>query len=136
VQPAKLTGPPKPTDPGSSKDVTRAGEHAVSVHFAVWQARAGLSVAKLLRRDPAHRQHVIAGLVGNPEPLVAICSYCQRLRDGKGIWGAVPEWVMRTLRRWPQITLTHGICTECAAIHFPQPSAPAASKRSDGPPRH
>ncbi len=47
--------------------------------------------------------------------LLPICSYCKDIRDDKGYWNRVEEYVgERTSAEF-----SHGLCPKCAKIHFP-----------------
>jgi PAS domain-containing protein len=41
------------------------------------------------------------------EPLLAVCAYCQRVRDEAGAWTGISEYLERRTR------VTHGICADC-----------------------
>jgi PleD family two-component response regulator len=47
--------------------------------------------------------------------LIPICSYCHKIRDDKGYWAEVEEY----LRRNSEARLSHGICPDCIQKHFP-----------------
>ncbi|MDB6094398.1 MAG: hypothetical protein JWM32_1960 [Verrucomicrobia bacterium] len=47
--------------------------------------------------------------------LIPICSYCKDIRDDKGFWSRVEEYVgTRT-----GSDFSHGLCPKCAKVHFP-----------------
>lgn len=47
--------------------------------------------------------------------MLPICSYCHKVRDDKGYWEQIEEYIMEH----SQAELSHGICPECAKKHFP-----------------
>lgn len=47
--------------------------------------------------------------------LLPICSYCKRIRDDQGYWRDVAEYI----QQHSDAHMSHGICAECAAQHFP-----------------
>lgn len=48
--------------------------------------------------------------------LLPICSYCKGIRDDKGYWQRVEQFV----RDHTEAEFTHGICPDCAKKHFPE----------------
>jgi len=55
------------------------------------------------------------------EGLLPICSYCHKIRDdvgkesGEGHWEKIDHYINKKTDQ----KFTHGICPECAEIHFP-----------------
>lgn len=47
--------------------------------------------------------------------LLPICSYCKKIRDDKGYWNQIEDY----LSRHTSTQFSHGICEECAQEHFP-----------------
>lgn len=47
--------------------------------------------------------------------LLPLCSYCKRVRDDKGYYHQIEEYV----REHSDADFSHGICRECAEKHFP-----------------
>jgi hypothetical protein len=61
------------------------------------------------------------------EGILPTCAYCKRIRDDDGDWHQFELYI----RERSQAEFSHGICPECADIHFgkvpslsPKPSAP------------
>ena len=49
------------------------------------------------------------------EGILPMCAYCRRIRDEKGSYSGIEEYVSdRTSARF-----SHGVCPECAQKHFP-----------------
>lgn len=48
--------------------------------------------------------------------IVPICSYCKQIRDDKGYWNQVEEYVSRHT----EAEFSHSICPECIKKHFPE----------------
>jgi hypothetical protein len=48
--------------------------------------------------------------------IVPICSYCKQIRDDKGYWNKVEEYVARHT----EAKFSHSICPACMAEHFPR----------------
>ena len=48
--------------------------------------------------------------------LLRVCSWCQRIRDDRGGWRELSVYVAERT----EASLTHGICPDCAAKHFPE----------------
>lgn len=44
------------------------------------------------------------------EGLIPICAHCKKIRDDKGFWNQVEEYIIRRT----DATFTHGICPDCA----------------------
>jgi hypothetical protein len=47
--------------------------------------------------------------------LLPICDYCKNVRDDKGFWHQVEEYVSRH----SQVEFTHGICPACTKKFYP-----------------
>lgn len=56
------------------------------------------------------------------EGLLPICSYCYQIRDEKGAWAPVEEYIEKRTGA----EFTHGICPACLETNFPLPKAKAA----------
>jgi GAF domain-containing protein len=48
------------------------------------------------------------------EPLVPVCSYCERVRDDEDYWTGVHEYLHSELG----VEASHGVCPDCAEEHF------------------
>ena len=68
----------------------------------------------------AEREKLIAELqttldeVKTLSGLLPICAWCKKIRDEKGYWTHVEEYVMNHT----EATFSHSICKECAEQHF------------------
>jgi GAF domain-containing protein len=67
-----------------------------------------------LSRDLAHAVREVKNLTG----LVPICSYCKDVRDDKGYWKKVEEYVTQQTGA----DFSHGLCPKCAKVHFSDPA--------------
>jgi PAS domain S-box-containing protein len=47
--------------------------------------------------------------------LLPICAYCKKIRDDKGYWDQLDKFISKNTN----VTFSHGICSDCAATHFP-----------------
>jgi predicted nucleic-acid-binding Zn-ribbon protein len=45
-----------------------------------------------------------------------ICAICKNIRDDKGYWNRVEEYISKYL----DVEFSHGICPECAQKHYPE----------------
>lgn len=53
--------------------------------------------------------------LGNTTPeIILVCSFCERRRDDSGAWQPVDRY----LEKYPYAFLSHGICPECAKLHY------------------
>ncbi len=48
--------------------------------------------------------------------ILPICSFCKKIRDDKGYWGQVEEYVAQHT----DADFSHSICPECMAKHYPE----------------
>jgi hypothetical protein len=48
--------------------------------------------------------------------IVPICSYCKQIRDDKGYWNQVEEYVSKHT----EAEFSHGICPDCMGKHYPE----------------
>ena len=49
------------------------------------------------------------------EGLLPICSYCKKIRDEKGYWQQIEQYI----HEHSDAQFSHGICKECAKKHYP-----------------
>lgn len=47
--------------------------------------------------------------------ILPICSHCKKIRDDKGLWKQVEEYI----RSHSEANFSHGICPDCARRHYP-----------------
>ncbi len=47
--------------------------------------------------------------------LLPICSHCKKIRDDKGYWNQIEEYI----QKHSEAQFSHGICKECAKKHYP-----------------
>ncbi len=47
--------------------------------------------------------------------IIPICSHCKSIRNDKGYWQEIEEFV----RKHPDAHFSHGLCPECAKKHYP-----------------
>lgn len=59
-------------------------------------------------------QEALAG-VRRLKGLLPICMYCHKIRDDKGYWNRVEEYI----RAHSEAEFSHGLCPECLEQHFP-----------------
>ncbi|MGF1536200.1 MAG: GAF domain-containing protein [Elainellaceae cyanobacterium] len=52
------------------------------------------------------------------EGLIPICSYCKGIRNDRGYWSTVEEFI----KQHSDVGFTHGICNRCMHRHFPEVS--------------
>jgi DNA-binding NtrC family response regulator len=48
--------------------------------------------------------------------MLPICAICKNIRDDKGYWNRVEEYISKYL----DVEFSHGICPECAQKHYPE----------------
>ena len=48
--------------------------------------------------------------------MLPICAICKNIRDDKGYWNSVEEYISKYL----DVEFSHGICPECAQEHYPE----------------
>lgn len=48
--------------------------------------------------------------------IIPICSFCKKIRNDKGYWDQVEEYI----RKHSQAEFSHGICPECMRTHYPE----------------
>ena len=48
--------------------------------------------------------------------LIPICSHCKKVRDDKGYWHQVEEYI----RDHSEAEFSHGLCPECAKELYPE----------------
>ncbi|WP_036481750.1 GAF domain-containing protein [Myxosarcina sp. GI1] len=48
--------------------------------------------------------------------LVPICSYCKGIRNDRGYWSTVEQFI----EKYSDVEFTHGVCDSCMQIYFPE----------------
>jgi hypothetical protein len=48
--------------------------------------------------------------------MLPICLFCKKVRDDKGYWERVDIYI----QKYFDADISHGICPECAQIHYPE----------------
>lgn len=51
--------------------------------------------------------------------LLPICSWCKSIRDDQGYWSRIETYIVNH----SDVTLTHGLCPDCALKYFPNRDA-------------
>jgi hypothetical protein len=59
--------------------------------------------------------------------VLPICSYCKSIRDEKGAWKKIEEY----LYEHSEARFTHGICPRCMEVFHPDKSATKKSSKGD-----
>lgn len=49
------------------------------------------------------------------QDIIPICSYCKKVRDDKGFWEQVGDYI----NKHSNVSVSHGICPDCVKKHFP-----------------
>lgn len=98
--------------------------HTVLAFGIVWVL--GLSglvyAARRLRHEESQKEEVIAELKSALERvrvlsgLVPICASCKKIRDDKGFWNKMEEYI----QTHSDARFSHGICPECVARLYPE----------------
>jgi GAF domain-containing protein len=97
----------------------------------VMQALARQVVTLLeLRRRTLRLLDGVGSLCGD-QPILPICSYCRKVRDGDGDWQFLDQY----LSRHSKLGFSHGICDHCMNDHFPD-VVDAWSQENLGPKPH
>jgi len=47
--------------------------------------------------------------------ILPICSHCKKIRDDRGYWNQLESYI----QSHSEADFSHGICEECARIHYP-----------------
>ncbi|HEU4953929.1 MAG TPA: hypothetical protein VFT28_05120 [Gemmatimonadales bacterium] len=56
---------------------------------------------------------VVPGPRTRPEPVIVVCAYCDRTRDGSGEWRVTASGGRYLLSRWSGVLVSHGCCPDC-----------------------
>lgn len=103
----------KPFEPGELFARLKTGERTVKLHRALHNRIQDLQNAL---------KH-IKTLQG----LLPICSHCRKVRDDKGYWSRLEEYVVQH----SDTDFTHGICPDCLKAHYPEIYARRAARNSE-----
>jgi len=60
--------------------------------------------------------------------LIPICSSCKKVRDDKGYWGQVEEYISART----EADFTHGLCPDCMARYYDELGLPTPQPPADG----
>jgi hypothetical protein len=84
-------------------------------------SKAAAQVAKSKRGQSERRRwRAVWSARQGPDHVVACCAYCARVRTPDGEWGAIPASLSQAVHQSPVVRLSHGICPDCLARHFPR----------------
>jgi DNA-binding NtrC family response regulator len=73
-------------------------------------------------RYAIERQHLTTELtraldhVKQLQEMLPICAICKNIRDDRGYWNCVEEYISRHL----EVEFSHSICPDCANKHYPE----------------
>ena len=84
---------------------------AISIDMALYKDRIDKEKEKLIKelQEALDKVKVLSGLL-------PICSYCKKIRDDKGYWEKVEDYI----RSHADVEFTHSICPECVKKYFPE----------------
>ncbi len=83
---------------GVNQDVTEAKEMEIKHQKLITELKEALAKVKLL------------------SGLLPICSYCKKIRDDKGYWNQIDDYI----RDHSEVEFTHGICDDCVQKYYPE----------------
>ena len=95
---------------------------ALALFSVAMDARARMSAERFrasLERQVADRTAQLQKALDNVRTLsgiVPICSHCKKVRNDEGYWTQVEGY----LQRLGDVSLTHGVCPDCAEKHYPE----------------
>jgi hypothetical protein len=88
-------------------------------------AQASISAAAFQRRESRRLRYertlvrsIWSECSADPDHIVVCCSYCARVHRPEG-WSAIPPDQSKILHGSPAVRLSHGLCEDCLARHFP-----------------
>lgn len=90
---------------------------ALSFEFLRWYFYTQLEQERQKLKEAMEKVHTLDGLV-------PICSMCKKIRDDKGYWNQLEQYLIDHT----DAKLTHGICDDCYAKHYPKEFARRKTK--------
>lgn len=90
---------------------------ALSFEFLRWYFYTQLEHEREKLKEAAEHVRTLNGLV-------PICSICKKIRDDKGYWNQLEQYLLDHTNA----KLTHGICDDCYAKHYPKEFARRKTK--------
>jgi AmiR/NasT family two-component response regulator len=106
------------TKPPDVPTLRRAVEIAVARHADLLELRRlNAELRRLL-----DEVHTLRGLL-------AVCSFCRRIRETDDTWRPMEEYVTRHT----EVQLSHGLCPDCLAQHYPDIAAELAERLAHPP---
>ena len=118
------------------KDKTKGGNRNVIFHKATFENPNGKvggligAILDITERKKAEKEkdYIIAKLekltaklektlqeVKTLRGIIPICSFCKKIRDDKGFWSQVEDYI----KKHSLADFTHGLCQDCANKHYP-----------------
>ncbi len=97
-----------------------------------------VSTAIERQRGEAEREQLIQELrealsrVKTLSGLVPICARCKKIRDDRGFWNALEDF----LQRHSEAEFSHGLCPECIEVLYPEYSDSAVQAEAESACRH
>ncbi len=72
--------------------------------------------AEQVREQLIHELQDALDKVKTLSGLIPICCYCNRIRDDKGYWNEIADYISKH----SEAEFSHGFCPECAKKHYPK----------------
>jgi hypothetical protein len=100
--------------------IARARELCFDAQIIISKAAARVAESKRGQSERRRWRAVWSRAQEGPDRLVVCCVYCARVRAPDGEWGAIPAGLSQVIHQSPTVCLSHGICGDCMARHFPR----------------
>jgi len=83
----------------------------ITIEMALYKYKIDKEKEQLILelQDALNKVKVLSGLI-------PICSYCKKIRDDKGYWEKVEDYI----RTHADVEFTHSICPDCVTKYFPE----------------
>lgn len=85
------------------------------ISFVIGLMQLNSSMLEKEQKDLINELKNALGEIKTLRGIVPICSHCKKIRDDKGYWNQIEEYISRH----SEAVFSHGICQECAEKYYP-----------------
>ena len=86
------------------------------ISFVIGLMQLNSSMLEKEQKDLINELKNALGEIKTLRGIVPICSHCKKIRDDKGYWNQIEEYISRH----SEAVFSHGICQECAEKYYPE----------------
>jgi glycine/D-amino acid oxidase-like deaminating enzyme len=98
----------------------RARSLCTAAQIAIDVAAEQVTEAMRLQSERRRWLAVWSDCCASADHVIVCCAYCGGIRTPEGEWGTIPAGMSQVVYQSLALRLSHGICPDCIAWHFPK----------------